>query len=195
MTHGKYTAMLGRLLEKEFKEKAPKNLRLIYDHAPKETVGGEKRYKTVPYFRNYGRESTLSHVDLVVIDTDSRTAVLICEIEEAGARLERTVEPKKIIGDTCNLFLARKLRVMEADYDIGNSVFVLGIKVNDSKRSRSREKAESLRLAILEMVNLNFQRNIRIEYICESEPNLLIDRVASKIREVVGFSDSQKLQL
>jgi len=188
MTHGKYTGMLGRLLEKEFKEKAPRNLRLIYDHAPKETVGEEKRYKAVPYFREYGRESTLSHVDLVVVDTDSRTAPLICEIEEAGARLERTVEPKKIIGDTCNLFLARKLRVMGIDYDIENSFFLLGIKVNDSKESRSRKKAESLRLSILEMVNSNFRRNIKIEYICESEPNRLIERVASKVREIVGIS-------
>lgn len=165
MKHGLYTARIGERLHLEF-EGQHEGIELVYDH------GREGSYRAVPFLgRKPSNASSLSHADTFVLDKRKKTkkAVVVCEIEEGRA------EPKRIIGDICNVLLARKLRAVGPDYSLLDCVVILRIKTE--AQGMSEAKARRLVKAISKMAKSEMLQRKRITLVSASDLNILERRV------------------
>jgi hypothetical protein len=77
-----------------------------------------------PYFALPSRTSTLSAVDLVIVNRLTSEAELIVDVEDSGA------EPKKLLGAVLNVALADAIRVGGERYAMGKAWLLLGIRAN-----------------------------------------------------------------
>jgi hypothetical protein len=107
-----------------------------------------------------------------------KRAVVVCEIEEGRA------EPKRIIGDICNVLLARKLRAVGFDYSLLDCVVILGIRIK--AQGMSEAKARRLVRAISKMAKSEILQRKRITLVCASDLNILERRVGKAIRRAVA---------
>lgn len=174
MKHGLYTAGIGERLHLEFAGQY-EGIELVYDH------GREGSHKAVPFLgRRSSNASSLSHADIVVLDKRKKPkkAVVVCEIEEGRA------EPKRIIGDICNVLLARKLRAVGSDYSLLDCVVILGIKTE--AQGMSEAKARRLVKAISKMAKSEMLQRKRITLVSASDFNILERRVEKAIRRAVA---------
>jgi len=118
MSNGAHTGELGKRLYKKYKSTAHD---VYYDHSN----GNEPNLcRPTPFFGEYSNASTLSRVDIAVVNKKTDSVELIAEIEESGA------EPKKVIGDVVNIILSEQVRIKDKDYGYGDITFILGIKAN-----------------------------------------------------------------
>jgi len=172
--HGMYTARIGEGLHQEFAGQY-EGIELLYDH------GRKGSHIAVPFLgRRSSTASSLSHADIVVLDKRKKPkkAVVICEIEEGRA------EPKRIIGDICNVLLARKLRAVGSDYSLLGCTIILGIKTE--AEGMSEAKARRLVKAISKMAKSEMLQRKRITLVCASDFGVLERRVQKAIRRAVA---------
>jgi hypothetical protein len=103
-----------------------RRIEVFYDHgdSSKPGVGRPSTYMG----RRYGRDATLSEVDIVV--AKGKNLILTIEIEES------IVNPKKVIGDVFGIALADGIRIKGKPYSIKNATTIIAI-VDDGKGKRS----------------------------------------------------------
>lgn len=101
-------------------------INVFYDHgdSSKPGVGRPTTYMG----RRYGRDATLSAVDIVI--AKRKNVILAIEIEEG------IVNPKKVIGDVFGIALADRIRIKGKPYSIKNATTIIAI-VDDGKGKRS----------------------------------------------------------
>jgi hypothetical protein len=137
--NGQFTGELGRILRDEIASKTGGRLRVHFDHAG---VGSEKTI--VHLGKKSSRANALSFVDIAVVESggdiigneDSKRVVLLCEVEEEGAR------PKKIIGDLCSVLFADGVQISGHHYHLNNTRLIIGIRRNE--KGKSEDKAEEV---------------------------------------------------
>lgn len=174
MKHSLLTGRIGKELSNEFAAKYS-GIELVYDH------GGSGSHTAVPYLgRKATHASTLSQVDVAVLDNrgSQKRAIVLCEIEEEGA------EPKRIIGDLCNVMLAKKLRAKGTDHTLYNCVMILALKVERGGMARSKAR-RLLKVASGLVGNDGIQRK-RLEVVCAYDPWTLEHKVKKELREAVA---------
>lgn len=177
MKHGKHTAEIGERLRRT-PIVSDEGIKVFYAH------GSRGSPRAMPYLgRRASNASLLSHADIVVVRIHGRSkrVLVVCEVEEEGA------EPKRIIGDVCNILLARKLRAGGVDFTLHGCSIVLGVKIQDGGMSET--KAARLVAAIKRNQTGSHLGQRRIVLICESDPRLLGRKVEKRIRQIVkGYS-------
>jgi len=135
MSNGAHTGDLGKRLYKNYKNTSHD---VYYDHSN----GNEPNIcRPTPFFGEYSNASTLSRVDIAVVNKKTDSVELIAEIEESGA------SPKKVIGDVVNIILSEQVRINGKDYGYGDITFILGIKVNPEGDSEKKTRRICKKLA------------------------------------------------
>lgn len=170
MKHGQFTSELGEDLERRLSQMSNDNVRLFYDH------GRRRMPKVVPYFGRYSSASTLSNVDCAMVH--GKQVLVLCEIEE------ETATPKKIIGDICNLLLAKRVRIAGEDFSLDDSHLFLGVRIR--RGGKGAEKAKSLRKLILNSIEKKAIRNMRIHVLCHDRPDVLIRLVSDAMMKAIS---------
>jgi hypothetical protein len=181
--HGKNTAELGRMLEKEIRKKFPDgHIEIVYDHG----VPNEG-HQNILFVKESSRLTEISHADVVVVDKQAEKAIILCEIEEGGVDPKRSASgPKKIIGDLCSIFIADKLRTKGSEYTIDDSHLIFATRIRDDEDIKTRTK--EFKAEIMKIVLPSSLRNIKIhEFICEPKMDDLIAITANEIRGVLGL--------
>ncbi len=177
MVYGKYTRKLGEKLTEDLKKS---KYDVYYAH------GDSKLNNNVchptPYFGSYSTASTLSFVDVVVVEKENRKVRIFCEIEERGAT------PKKIIGNLINVIISEKLQIKGIDYEYEKPQFILGIKVNE--RGNSKQKADTLKNELKSAIKEQYWNRIKIRILCDSENNNLIENVKSEICSILNNEEN-----
>lgn len=184
MNHGFYTGRMGKRLSDDHADSIHQ---VFYDHG-KDPKTEPYLCKPTPFFSECSRASTLSCVDIAVVNQDAKSVELIAEIEESGH------EPKKIIGDIVNLFLADRIRVKKKDYWLGDVVFVLGLKIQ--ARGKARAKAKKIRKKLMDMNALHKRRSIAIILVFDQDLDELVSKVRDRIKlELARLDETPKRQL
>lgn len=172
---GEYTGKLGdRLFDEPIFEL--NNLLLAADH------GLKSKGIAVPYLgRTYSSATNLSHLDIAIIDlTKPQRAFLVCEIEEEKA------DPKKIIGDLFNIYMANYLSVRRQKdgkkYSLNNASIILGIR--SSENSPQGKKAKNIVRKLSKMLSEEVKAGKNIHLIFGQEYDELIDRMETKILKI-----------
>lgn len=184
MNHGFYTGKIGKHLSDDHADSIHQ---VFYDHG--EDPKTEPYYcKPTPFFGKYSRDSTLSCVDIAVVNQDTKSVELIAEIEESGQ------EPKKIIGDIVNLFLADRIRVKGKDYWLGDVVLVLGVRIES--RGKARAKIIEICEKLTDMNALLKGRSIAIILVFDQDLAALVSKVHDRIEfELARLDEPPKKQL
>lgn len=177
MEHGKYTAELGRALRSRLESSVKGHIRVYFDHGSR----GQSN-RIVPYFGEYKTSTTLAFVDLAIVDTETSSVLVLCEIEEEGAN------PKKVIGDVLNVFLSESVCVEGRRYDASCSHFLLGAKVD--RKGNSAEKICRLRERIEESIKEESRKGIVLEFVTAFDHESLVHRLETRICEIVGFQQA-----
>ena len=168
---GKYTGEMGFDLYEKYRNT---NYEVYYDNHGEEHIKGPNSCNPTPFFDECSNASTLSYVDIAVIDKRSDRAIFVCEIEEGGA------EPKKIIGDIMNIVLSDQIRIKGRDYCYeDNFVFILGLKVNPN--GDRTEKAETIRKKLLQINEKVGNKKIDLILVFAAEAKDLTENVKEKI--------------
>lgn len=171
MGYGKYTKKLGERLTDTL-EKRSTGVHVFYDHGDSSKPNV---CRSVPYFGEYSRNSTLAHMDIAIVDKEAKKAKVLCEIEE------RKGHAKKIIGHMVTFLLAERIRICYVDYDLDGTVLLLGLK--------STEKAEKIKERIQTIVKpelINRAEKIRI--ISDSDNEKLINKINEEILNNIGIA-------
>lgn len=181
MDHGVYTGEMGRRLY----DKYAKSIHQIYYDHGKDQSKEPHFCQPTPFFDECSSATTLSHVDVVVLNQPSestapnpgneqnQTIELAAEIEESGH------EPKKIIGDVVNLLMADAVRINGKDYPFGELVLVLGIRVDEN--GSGKDKVEALARKLMEMNEKLGKRKTRIVTVFHGNVERLVEEVAAEI--------------
>lgn len=172
MEHGKFTAELGRKLTARIESADRKELRVFFDHGD----SGESM-RVVPYFDDYDLSTTLAFVDIAIVDEDTKSVLVLCEVEEEG------VNPKKVIGDCCNILISDSVCIQKKSYDVSDATFLLGVKVPE--RGKSSQKISNLKSRIQDSLREESLRSIKLEFICEPNCRSLINRLETRICGIV----------
>lgn len=180
MEHGKYTGMMGKRLYEKYRETVHQ---VFYDHGkdPRE----EPHYcKPTPFFGAYSSASTMSCVDVAVLNQDSSSIELIAEIEESGH------EPKKIIGDIVSLLLSEKIRIGNKDYGLGKTPLVL--RVLTGEKGKAREKIERIRDRLSKLCEKDASDCVNVVLVFEAELARLVDSVQANIENRLSLSTQDR---
>jgi len=175
--HGEYTGKLGDRLSDEPVFEA-NSLFLAADH------GSKSKGIAVPYLgRTYSSATTLSHVDIAVIDLKRpQRAFLVCEIEEEKA------DPKKIIGDLFNIYMADYLSVRRQmrgeKFSLNNATVILGIR--SSENSPPGKKAKNIVRKLSKILSEEVKAGKKIYLVFGQEYDELIDRTETKILKMTN---------
>jgi len=103
-----------------------RRIEVFYDHGDSSKPG--VGWPTTYMGRRYGRDATLSVVDIVI--AKGKNVILAIEIEEG------IIRPKDVIGDVFGIALADRIRFKEKPYSIKNATTIIAI-VDDGKGKRS----------------------------------------------------------
>jgi hypothetical protein len=174
LEHGKYTAELGRTLRRRMESTGREDLQVFFDHGK----DGESQ-RVVPYFENYDLSTSLAFVDLAVVNKNTKSVLVLCEVEEEG------VNPKKVIGDCMNLFVSDRVRIGRVDYSIKNAHFLLGTKVGI--KGKGGEKVKSLEARIPLLIKDDSKRGIKLEFVTAPDCKELISVLDAKICGIVNI--------
>lgn len=173
--HGEYTGILGdRLFDDPFFEN--NSLFLAADH------GSKSKGIAIPYLgRSYTSATNLSHLDIAIIDLmRPHRAILVCEIEEEKA------DPKKIIGDLFNIYMANYLSVRHDNigeqYTLKNASIILGIR--SSENSPPGKKAKNIVRKLSKMLSEEVKAGKKIHLVFGQEYDELIRGVEKKINKI-----------
>ncbi len=170
---GQYTEKLGKNLAQELNSKSKY---YVYQAHGKKT-GENNVYRSTPFFGDeYSTSSTLSFVDIVIVERDK--VKLLCEIEESGAA------PKKIIGDIVNILVSNKVHIHGKEYGYDRPQLILGLKVNE--KGKSCQKANSIPQELKKLINEPQWSLFKIEIICNGNLTELVKEVESKIMDWVN---------
>ena len=174
MAQGEYTKELGKRLTQKLKSKSKYSV--YYAHG--DSIRENNVCHSTPFFGNYSTASTLSFVDIVVVDSENKKVRIFCEIEESGA------PPKKIIGDIVNIIVSEKLRIKGINYEYDRPQLILGIKVKEGGKSEQKAHALIQRLeSTIKEPSWNLLDKIRL--ICDSDIDKLLDKVESEALRLI----------
>lgn len=137
MDYGLYTREMGYRLYKKY-ENTP---HMVFCAHGKDKKTEPYYCHPTPFFGKYSRATTLSFVDIIIINRNNNLIELIAEIEENAA------EPKKVIGDIMSIILSEQVRIREKDYKYGDMVFILGVKSNPKGSTKEKTKMLCQKLA------------------------------------------------
>jgi hypothetical protein len=177
--HGQFTQNLGRHLRDAIESRTNGGLRVHFDH------GGSESEKIVAHMgEKSSRANALSYIDIAVVEeacnvvlgVESQRVVLLCEVEEEGAR------PKKIIGNLCNILFANGVQISGSHYHLDKTYVLLGVRC--SERSKAEEKTEEIIERVKKIANRELIVDIKGVYGC-SCPELM-EIVKQEILEVSG---------
>jgi hypothetical protein len=169
---GQYTGEIGEELFQELQISRPElGLEVFYDH------GKMRRPKAVPHLGGKpGRASSLSHVDIAI--AKGSEMIILCEIEEEAA------DPKKIIGDICNILLADSISVRGGrSFHFSKGFMILGLKTR-SERSRKTIKAEALKNAII--ARFPDKNDIDIIIISDTDAVRMTSKIRKRIMDIIN---------
>ncbi len=129
----------------------------------------------------------MSYVDIAVVEGDSRVVsgrkskrvILLCEVEEEGAR------PKKIIGNLCNILFADGVQIGGSHYHLDKTHLLIGLRYVEG--GKAPEKTEAIIARIKKTSNRKLIADIRGVYGC-GYPELMV-AVRQKILEVCGIAE------
>lgn len=189
MDHGGYTGKMGRRLYEKYAQSVHQ---VYYDHCQDRSKEPNSCQPT-PFFDELSSATTLSHVDIAIVDQQTKTIELVAEIEEAGH------EPKKIIGDIVSLLMADHVRIKGKDYDFGGSVLVLGARVDE--KGSGRKKVRAICRKLTDMGERMGKREMQIVPILHDELERLVEEVEAEIdrwlrlHEGVSGSPSRNLDV
>jgi len=128
-------------------------------------------------FGNCSNASTLSYVDIVIIERENKKVKILCEIEESRA------SPKKIIGDIVNILISDSIHIQEEDYEYDKLQLILGLKVTEG--GKSEQKTHSLKQKLQGIIKEQYWNLLdEITIICDKDLNNLIRKVESKIMDI-----------
>lgn len=168
---GKYTEKLGEKLI----QRLGSNYCIYYAHGRK-TDDGHVCHP-MPVFGNCSNASTLSYVDIVIIEHENKKVKILCEIEESRA------SPKKIIGDIVNILISDSIHIQEEDYEYDKLQLILGLKVTEG--GKSEQKAHFLKQKLQGIIKEQYWSLLdEITIICDKDLNNLIRKVESKIMDI-----------
>ena len=183
---GKHTTILAKRLMQKLESQS--RYAVYYD--PHEHGTGEKNEcHPTPFFGDYSGTSTLSHVDIVIVDSKNKKVRILCEIEESGT------SPKGVIGDIVNIMLSEKLRIRDSNkpynYEYDKPLLILGIHPNTKKNEKNKKKkVENIKKKVEEGLVPRLRNIIEEPYwnllggitiLCEEDINKLIGEAESKI--------------
>lgn len=169
MDYGLYTREMGYRLYKKYENSAhmifcahgtDKNKEPYYCHP-------------TPFFGKYSRETTLSFVDLIVVNKNNNLIELIAEIEENAS------EPKKLIGDIMSVILSEQVRIKDKDYKYGYLTFILGRKTNP--KGDAKEKTGKICRKLAEVNEKTGNKKMEIMPLFDNDLKKLITQVESEI--------------
>lgn len=176
MNYGEWTSTLGKNLTEDVKKSTNPDLEVYYDHGEK----GES-CNIVPYFGKYGTDTTLSNADLAIVSKTRKKLLVLCEIEEEGAK------PKLVIGDVANIFLADNVRINRNDYKPKNAVFILGVRVEKKGKNQNAEsKVASIGNLVPKIVKKKSLRGIKVLTITKPTYKDLIDELEKEICRIIN---------
>lgn len=174
LEHGKYTVELGRRLRERIESAGREDLQVFFDHGK----DGESQ-RVVPYFGNYDLSTTLAFVDLAIVNKDTKSTLVLCEVEEEG------VNPKKVIGDCMNIFVSDRICVGRQPYSINNAHFLLGTKVGI--KGKGGDKVKNLEARIPSLMKDEAVRGIRLEFVTASDLRELTRALDARMCRIVGI--------
>jgi len=159
------------------------DLEVFFDHGRE----GESP-NIVPYFEEYGTDTTLSHLDIAVVSKSERSILVCSELEEEGAN------PKLVIGDIANLFIAKQVRIGGDDYTLDRAKFLLGVRVAESqkigegrnKNDNSRRKVSHLGCLVPAIIKDASLKGITVKTVSESDYRIMVDKMERIICEWIG---------
>jgi len=174
---GEYTGKLGYSLYKKYLDSAHT---VYYAHSGKENDEPNLCHPT-PFFGECSNASTLSWVDIAVVNKKTDSVELIAEIEESGA------EPKKVIGDVVNIILSERIKIKDDEYGYRDTALILGIKVNPD--GHSKEKTESICKKLAEINEKAGNKKMEIIPIFDSDIEALTRKVEREIERGLAATD------
>ena len=179
-TQGKNTkAIAVELLTKlEAEPKRYEDFKVYYDHG--DSTRSEVCAPTTYTGERYGRNATLSQVDIVV--TKGRNVILGIEIEES------TGNPKTVLGDVFGIALADKMRIQDNVYSVENITVIIAV-TDDGEGSRS-VKCERLERHLTKYVKENPSISLKKVRIIACPKNDLVRRIERLIRSEIGKHNS-----
>lgn len=177
---GKHTTILAKRLMQKLESQS--RYAVYYD--PHEHGTGEKNEcHPTPFFGDYSGTSTLSHVDIVIVDSKNKKVRILCEIEESGT------SPKGVIGDIVNIMLSEELRINGINYEYDKPWLILGINVKKNKKNEEKRVKNAKKKYIDNMIP-KLECIIKEQYwnllekpvvLIDDDKDRLIDEVESKI--------------
>jgi len=177
--NGQFTGNLGKELRDEIESRTNGRLRVHFDH------GGSDSERIIAHLgESSSRANALSYIDIAVVESngrvvsgrESKRVVLLCEIEEEGAR------PKKIIGNLCNILFADGVQIHGSHYHLDKTYLLVGVRC--SERSKSKDKTQEITARIKNVANRELIADI-YSVSASAHPELM-DAVRKKICEVTA---------
>lgn len=181
MKNGKYTAKFGEELTKGL-ESHP-NFQVYYDHgdSSKPNVG-----QITPYFRDkpYNKSTTLSNVDILITHKTNNIekAIILIEIEETDS------EPKKILGDIFNIFLAESVCFQREDFPLDQINLIVGTVVgSDDKLQKINSISNAINDLKKQIKGSIFDISIgKIELLGDHDLPELLSRIKKNILQTIS---------
>jgi hypothetical protein len=172
MDKGKYTRELGRKLYYKFSET---KYEVFYDCHVKNKEKWPNCCRPTPFFDEKSTGTTLSFVDIVIVNKETEYVDVLIEIEET------TSEPKKIIGDIGNIILSEKIHIKGNEYHYGNLVLIVGLMVN--KKGKGVEKATLICDKLLKINETVGNKEMKIIPILDDKLEKLMNKIEKDISE------------
>jgi len=174
---GQYTGELGKELHKTLQVDRPElGLNVFFAHKDTEDKEIEGVPMAVPHLGKVpGHASSLSFVDIAI--AKGREMLILCEAEEEGA------DPKKIIGDICNILLSDHIGVRgRGSFNFSKGHIILGLTTY-SEKSLKPVKAEALKKLIA--ARFPDKRDLEIIVITDPDAIKMIGKLKEKIMEIL----------
>ena len=176
---GQFTGNLGKELRNVIESRTNGRLQVHFDH---ERSDSERIIAHLG--ESSSRTNALSYIDIAVVESNSRVVsgreskriVLLCEIEEEGAR------PKKIIGNLCNILIADGVQIHGSHYHLDKTYLLVGVRC--SERSKSKDKTQEIAARIKKIANRELIADIYTLF-AVAHPELM-EAVRTKVYEVTG---------
>ena len=147
MHQGYNTEQLGFKLAQEYNGT---NYAVFYSHGNREKHDSPSLCHPEPFFDKFSMFTSLSIVDIVILNTGTRRVELIVEIEESQP------VPKTIIGDVMNITLSDRIHIKGTDYYYSSPLlFLFAAEV---KRDQKTERI----LKELDAINKKLGKNIEL---------------------------------